>query len=156
MMDTLKKRIEEEGQNLGHGILKIDSFLNHQIDARLMEQIGEAIAAEFKTTQPTRILTAEVSGLIPAAMTGKAMTSDPKGKKKSKAKGKKTKTDSKNTGTDKKASETTSTKPKKAKKTKKAKKAKTTRAQSTTASDDKSGSKKKNKKKKTKKKKTKK
>ena len=77
MMDTLKKRIEEEGQNLGHGILKIDSFLNHQIDARLMEQIGEAIAAEFKTTQPTRILTAEVSGLIPAAMTGKAMGNIP-------------------------------------------------------------------------------
>ena len=76
-MDALKRRIEQEGQNLGRGILKIDSFLNHQIDAQLMEQIGEAIAAEFGATQPTRVLTAEVSGLIPAAMAGKALGNIP-------------------------------------------------------------------------------
>ncbi len=76
-MDALKHRIEQEGQNLGRGILKIDSFLNHQIDANLMEQIGEAIAAEFAAAQPTRVLTAEVSGLIPAAMTGKALGNIP-------------------------------------------------------------------------------
>jgi xanthine phosphoribosyltransferase len=76
-MDALKRRIEQEGQNLGRGILKIDSFLNHQIDAELMAQIGEAIAAEFAATQPTRVLTAEVSGLIPAAMTGKALGNIP-------------------------------------------------------------------------------
>ncbi|MBK7896136.1 MAG: xanthine phosphoribosyltransferase [Anaerolineaceae bacterium] len=76
-MDALKRRIEQEGQNLGRGILKIDSFLNHQIDANLMEQIGEAIAAEFALTRPTRVLTAEVSGLIPAAMTGKALGNIP-------------------------------------------------------------------------------
>jgi xanthine phosphoribosyltransferase len=76
-MDALKKRIEQEGENLGRGILKIDSFLNHQIDAQLMEQIGKTIAAEFKATQPTRVLTAEVSGLIPAAMTGKALGNIP-------------------------------------------------------------------------------
>ena len=76
-MDALKRRIEQEGQNLGRGILKIDSFLNHQIDANLMEQIGEAIAAEFAATQPTRVLTAEVSGLIPAAMAGKALGNIP-------------------------------------------------------------------------------
>lgn len=76
-MEALRRRIEAEGQNLGRGILKIDSFLNHQIDAILMEQIGQAIAAEFGATQPTRVLTAEVSGLIPAAMTGKAMGNIP-------------------------------------------------------------------------------
>lgn len=76
-MDVLKSRIEREGQNLGRGILKIDSFLNHQIDAQLMEQIGETIAAEFGAAQPTRVLTAEVSGLIPAAMTGKALGNIP-------------------------------------------------------------------------------
>ncbi|WP_420642833.1 xanthine phosphoribosyltransferase [Candidatus Leptofilum sp.] len=76
-MDALKRRIEQEGQNLGRGILKIDSFLNHQIDAILMEQIGETIAAQFADTKPTRVLTAEVSGLIPAAMTGKALGNIP-------------------------------------------------------------------------------
>jgi adenine/guanine phosphoribosyltransferase-like PRPP-binding protein len=49
-MDVLKQRILLEGKNLGHGILKIDSFLNHQIDALLMEQVGQAIADQFAYT----------------------------------------------------------------------------------------------------------
>jgi xanthine phosphoribosyltransferase len=72
-MQLLKKRIEKEGQNLGRGILKIDSFLNHQLDPELMEAIGAEMARRFAHTAPTRILTAEVSGIIPAVMTGKAM-----------------------------------------------------------------------------------
>jgi len=76
-MEALKKRIVEEGQNLGGGILKIDSFLNHQIDALLMEQVGAEIGRIFADKKPTRILTAEVSGLIPAAMVGKAMGNIP-------------------------------------------------------------------------------
>jgi len=72
-MELLKQRILAEGKNLGRGILKIDSFLNHQIDPRLMETIGERIAAEFARERPSRVLTAEVSGLIPAAMAGKAL-----------------------------------------------------------------------------------
>ncbi|MEM7113822.1 MAG: xanthine phosphoribosyltransferase [Chloroflexota bacterium] len=72
-MEQLKERIQEEGQNLGRGILKIDSFLNHQIDPALLEGVGQAIADRFADTNPTRILTAEVSGIIPAVMTGKAM-----------------------------------------------------------------------------------
>lgn len=76
-MELLKERILAEGKNLGRGILKIDSFLNHQIDPALMEAIGEDIAAKFTDTRPSRILTAEVSGLIPAAMVGKAMGNVP-------------------------------------------------------------------------------
>lgn len=72
-MEQLNQRILSEGKNLGRGILKIDSFLNHQIDALLMEAIGVDIAAQFAHTKPSRVLTAEVSGLIPAAMTGKAL-----------------------------------------------------------------------------------
>ncbi len=72
-MNALNERILKEGQNLGRGILKIDSFLNHQLDAQLMELIGEEIAAQFRAANPTRILTAEVSGIIPAVMTGKAL-----------------------------------------------------------------------------------
>ena len=71
-MSALHERILREGQNLGRGILKIDSFLNHQLDAELMESIGQDIADRFNHTNPTRILTAEVSGIIPAVM-GKAM-----------------------------------------------------------------------------------
>lgn len=76
-MDILKERIIREGKNLGRGILKIDSFLNHQIDANLMEQVGEYFADAFRHTHPTRILTAEVSGIIPAVMTAKAMDNLP-------------------------------------------------------------------------------
>lgn len=76
-MERLKERIQLEGQNLGRGILKIDSFLNHQIDAELMEAAGVEIAARFAITRPTRILTAEVSGIIPAAMAGKALGNIP-------------------------------------------------------------------------------
>ncbi len=72
-MQLLKDRIRREGENLGRGILKIDSFLNHQIDAALMEAAGEAIAARFADERPTRILTAEVSGIIPAVMAGRAL-----------------------------------------------------------------------------------
>ncbi|MCZ7666160.1 MAG: xanthine phosphoribosyltransferase [Chloroflexi bacterium] len=76
-MQKLKERIEKEGKNLGRGILKIDSFLNHQLDAALMENIGQELARRFAHTNPTRILTAEVSGIIPAVMTAKALSNLP-------------------------------------------------------------------------------
>jgi len=76
-MEALKERIRQEGRNLGRGILKIDSFLNHQIDVALMERVGEVIAAEFAAQRPSLILTAEVSGIIPAVMTGKALNNLP-------------------------------------------------------------------------------
>ncbi len=76
-MELLKERILQEGQNLGRGILKIDSFLNHQLDAELMEAVGQEIAQQFAHTNPNRIVTAEVSGILPAAMTGKALGNIP-------------------------------------------------------------------------------
>ncbi len=76
-MEALKARILSEGQNLGRGILKIDSFLNHQLDADLMEAIGSEIARQFADTNPTRIVTAEVSGIVPAVMAGKALGNIP-------------------------------------------------------------------------------
>lgn len=72
-MEVLKERIRREGQNLGRGILKIDSFLNHQVDPSLLEQVGEHLAALFRETNPTRVLTAEVSGITPALMTARAL-----------------------------------------------------------------------------------
>lgn len=76
-MEALRRRILQEGQNLGRGILKIDSFLNHQVDAELMDAVGQEIAARFSAARPTLILTAEVSGIIPAVMTGKALNNLP-------------------------------------------------------------------------------
>lgn len=76
-MEVLRERILAEGENLGRGILKIDSFLNHQVDAMLMEMVGEVIGAAFRDARPTRILTAEVSGIVPAVMAAKALQNLP-------------------------------------------------------------------------------
>lgn len=72
-MEELKQRIRAEGKNLGRGILKIDSLLNHQMDPLLMRGMGEEIARLFADETPTRILTAEVSGIGPALMAGLAL-----------------------------------------------------------------------------------
>lgn len=65
-MDLLKQRILTEGKNLGGGILKIDALLNHQVDPQLLAEMGGRIADRFRDLRPTRILTAEVSGIAPA------------------------------------------------------------------------------------------
>lgn len=69
-MKTLRERILAEGQNLGNGILKIDSLLNHQLYPDLMMEMGKDMAARFEGVQIDRILTAEISGIAPALMTG--------------------------------------------------------------------------------------
>lgn len=72
-MDALKKRIMQEGTNLGGGILKVDSFINHQVDPMLMDDCGAEFARLFAGVNPTRILTAEISGIAPALMTARHM-----------------------------------------------------------------------------------
>jgi xanthine phosphoribosyltransferase len=72
-MPELKARILAEGRNLGSGILKIDSLLNHQLDPVLMQQMGEEIAKRFASVKIDRILTAEISGIAPAMMAGLAL-----------------------------------------------------------------------------------
>ena len=72
-MESLKNRIRHEGKNLGDGILKIDSVINHQVDAELMLEAGKEFADRFRETHPTRVLTAEVSGIIPAMATAYAL-----------------------------------------------------------------------------------
>jgi xanthine phosphoribosyltransferase len=68
-MQQLKERILSEGQNLGGGILKVDGFVNHQVDPALMEACGRQLAALFKDVEATKILTAEISGIAPALTT---------------------------------------------------------------------------------------
>jgi xanthine phosphoribosyltransferase len=72
-MQALKERILAEGQNLGNGILKIDSILNHQLDPQLMLDMGKELAARFSDVKVDRILTVEISGIAPAVMTGLAL-----------------------------------------------------------------------------------
>jgi xanthine phosphoribosyltransferase len=72
-MQELKERILKEGRNLGGGILKVDSFLNHQIDPALMNRLGAELAHRLEHTQPTKVLTAETSGIAPALATAAAL-----------------------------------------------------------------------------------
>lgn len=69
-MELLKQRILTEGQVLDNKILKVDSFLNHQIDPVLMQQIGEEFARRFHGETITKILTIEASGIAVALATG--------------------------------------------------------------------------------------
>lgn len=68
-MQVLRDRILKEGRNLGRGILKVDSFLNHQVDPHLMDECGRELAARFRRVNPTKVLTAEISGIAPAVTT---------------------------------------------------------------------------------------
>ncbi len=72
-MEALKERIRREGRNLGRGILKVDSFLNHQVDPSLMLAVGGALAAHFGALGITKVLTAEISGIAPALTTALAL-----------------------------------------------------------------------------------
>lgn len=67
-MDLLKKKILEDGLILGDNILKVDSFLNHQLDVELLNEIGKEFKEVFKDEKVTKILTAEVSGIAIAAI----------------------------------------------------------------------------------------
>jgi xanthine phosphoribosyltransferase len=69
-LPSLRQRIQAEGENLGNGILKIDGILNHQIIPELMGEIGKAFASHFTDIHVDRILTAEISGIAPAVVTG--------------------------------------------------------------------------------------
>jgi len=72
-VQNLKDRILKDGKNLGNGILKVDGFVNHQVDAVLMDEAGKAFAELFADLGATKILTAEISGIAPAVMAGKYM-----------------------------------------------------------------------------------
>jgi xanthine phosphoribosyltransferase len=69
-MKQLKDRILKNGQVLGNGILKVDSFINHQVDPALMDACGREFAKRFANVGATKILTAEISGIAPALTTG--------------------------------------------------------------------------------------
>ena len=61
-MKELKDRIRIQGKYLGKGILKVDGFINHQVDPILIKSCGHALASRFSKVAATKILTAEISG----------------------------------------------------------------------------------------------
>ena len=69
-MQALEQKILAEGIVLSEEVLKVDSFLNHQIDPVMMQLIGQEFARLFKDAGITKIITIEASGIAPAVMAG--------------------------------------------------------------------------------------
>lgn len=72
-MEALESRIKQDGTILGDDILKVDSFLTHQVDPKLMRQIGKTFAAKFAQTGITKVVTIEASGIAPATYVAEAL-----------------------------------------------------------------------------------
>lgn len=72
-MEALRQRVLQEGRHLGRGIIKVDSFINHQVDAPLMVEAGRELARRFAPARPSKVLTAEISGIAPALCAGLAL-----------------------------------------------------------------------------------
>lgn len=68
-MESLKNKILTDGQLIGTEIIKVDSFLNHQIDVKFMEEISEEFRRRFSDVEADKILTVEASGIAIACMT---------------------------------------------------------------------------------------
>lgn len=72
-MRELEEKIKQFGTVLPGNVLKVDAFLNHQVDPNLMLKIGQEFAKLFADNGVTKIWTVESSGIAPAVMTGLAM-----------------------------------------------------------------------------------
>ena len=72
-MKLLEERILKDGNVLGENILKVDSFLTHQVDFKLMKEIGQAFADRFKDAGVTKVVTIEASGIAPALYVAEAL-----------------------------------------------------------------------------------
>lgn len=69
-MKELKERILKDGKCFSGGILKVDSFINHQMDPILMKSIAEEFVRRFDGTEINKVITVEASGIAPAIMVG--------------------------------------------------------------------------------------
>lgn len=69
-MKALKERILRDGKCFEGGILKVDNFINHQMDPILMKSIAVEFVRRFASTDINKIITVEASGIAPAIMTG--------------------------------------------------------------------------------------
>ncbi len=69
-MKLLKDRILKDGKCFSGGILKVDKFINHQLDPNLMKQIAVELIRRYASSDINKILTVEASGIAPAIMMG--------------------------------------------------------------------------------------
>ncbi|MBM7643641.1 xanthine phosphoribosyltransferase [Streptococcus loxodontisalivarius] len=72
-MKLLEERILKDGDILGDNILKVDSFLTHQVDYKLMKEIGKVFAQAYQDAGITKVVTIEASGIAPAAYVAEAL-----------------------------------------------------------------------------------
>ncbi|MGT2895368.1 xanthine phosphoribosyltransferase [Streptococcus entericus] len=72
-MKLLEERILADGRVLGENILKVDSFLTHQVDYQLMKAIGQVFATAYAECGITKVVTIEASGICPALYTAEAL-----------------------------------------------------------------------------------
>lgn len=72
-MKELISRIQQDGNVLGAGVLKVDSFVTHQVDPELMEKMGKRLAEVFANDGITKVVTIEASGIAPAVYAAKAL-----------------------------------------------------------------------------------
>ena len=72
-MKELKERILNEGRAINEDILKVDSFINHQVDPALMTSVGKEFASHFAGKGITKVATIESSGIAPAFATATAL-----------------------------------------------------------------------------------
>ena len=68
-MQLLQKRIREDGKILPGNVIKVDGFLNHQLDIQLINAMGKEFLERFKDVKVDKILTIEASGIAIAAIT---------------------------------------------------------------------------------------
>ena len=69
-MKILKERILQDGRCFPGGILKVDNFINHQMDPILMKSIGVEFVKRFASAEINKVITVEASGIAPAIMVG--------------------------------------------------------------------------------------
>lgn len=69
-MELLKRRIIQDGACLPGGVLKVDSFVNHQMDPQLMRTMAEEFVNRFSGVEFNKVITIEASGIAPAIMVG--------------------------------------------------------------------------------------
>ena len=72
-METLRRMILEQGKGIGADVVKVDMFLNHRIDTKLLFAMGEAWAEEFRAEKPDLVLTVEASGIAMAVAAAHAL-----------------------------------------------------------------------------------
>jgi xanthine phosphoribosyltransferase len=72
-MKLLKERILSEGKCFPGGILKVDNFINHQMDPALMREMAKELAGRFAEHSINKVITIEASGIAPAIMVGEEL-----------------------------------------------------------------------------------